>query len=325
MLRTTSLITAITEVPREWVFENYLSVGSLTGQDVKILSAFNPSDKEPSMFIYFYQGQYRYNDFSTGKKGDNIELVKELFNLPSRGEATARIIADYTEYIRANPGSHIDRAFDVQERFKVVSHEVRSWTKNDQQYWAQFKIGSEDLDFFIVKPLRSYLLGKADSERTITIEGLRIYGYYKKDGTLYKIYQPHRKKNKFVKIISYIQGSEQLTYQVPFLVICSSLKDMMDLKKLGFKNIEVVAPDSENVMIEKETIDFYKIKYQAICTIMDNDEAGIKSMKKYEEEYGLPGIHIPIEKDIADMVKHHGIVNTRIFIQPLLTKTLRGK
>ena len=327
MLRTATLITEITEVPREWVFEHYLQLGqSLVGQDVTIKSKFNANDKEPSMFIFRQAGTYYYKDFSSGIGGDCIDLVEKLFNLEGRGAATHKIIADYNQYLNSNPQAQLKREMTETSRFQVEEHIVRGWIYNDQQYWSQYKIGSRELEFYNIKPLKSYTLRKRiDGKviREITIDTIRIYGFFKEDGTLYKIYQPMRPKNKFVKIESYIQGSEQLTYNKEFLVICSSLKDMICLKKLGFKNIESVAPDSENVLIEKEVIDMYKEKYTNVCTILDHDEAGIKAMKAYKETYGIRGIKIPFEKDIADMVKEHGVVNTRMHLGSLLTKILR--
>ena len=51
---STRLVTNLWEVPREWIFEFYLSIGvKLNGESVKIKSIFNPSDKIPSMIIYF--------------------------------------------------------------------------------------------------------------------------------------------------------------------------------------------------------------------------------------------------------------------------------
>ena len=42
MISTKHIISDLSDVPREWVFENYLNLKEkLTGQDVKILSAFN--------------------------------------------------------------------------------------------------------------------------------------------------------------------------------------------------------------------------------------------------------------------------------------------
>jgi hypothetical protein len=80
MLSITSIITDINEIPREWVFEHYLKLDvRLTGQDVKIKSLFNPVDKNPSMYIFFSSNNtYRYKDFSTGKTGDALDLVKEM-------------------------------------------------------------------------------------------------------------------------------------------------------------------------------------------------------------------------------------------------------
>jgi hypothetical protein len=102
MISTKNLINQIEQVPREWVFEYYLNLKEkLTGQDVKMLSAFNSKDKVPSMFIYFdvNAGFYKFKDFSSGYQGDSIELVKCLFNMTSRGHATNKIILDYEQFL----------------------------------------------------------------------------------------------------------------------------------------------------------------------------------------------------------------------------------
>lgn len=249
-----------------------------------------------------------------------------MYALTTRGEAAHKIIDDYNAYVSSNPVEYLERVFQLQEKYRVVDHKTRKWTKDDQKYWTQFKIGSDTLDFYIVKPLTSYTLSKqdGDKEKTLIITGLFIYGYFKKDGTLYKIYQPKNKNNKFIKVHSYVHGHEQLTYQVPYLVICSSLKDMGSFKALKFINAEQIAPESENVMISREQMEFYKIKYKAICTLFDNDEAGLRSMGKYHEEYDLPYVHLNIEQDLAKAVKEHGLQNTRIVLQPLLTKALKN-
>ena len=54
MISTKGLISDIKDVPDEWIYEYYLNLKEkLTGQDIKMLSAFNSKDKVPSMFIYF--------------------------------------------------------------------------------------------------------------------------------------------------------------------------------------------------------------------------------------------------------------------------------
>lgn len=328
MLRTKALASSIEEVPREWVFEHYLELNEkLTGQDIKMKSIFNPNDKKPSFFIFFSTSKrkYLFKDFSTDRAGDGTELVKEMFQLSTRGEAAHKIIDDYNKVVLTNGDQYKERVFKIQQRYKVSGVTPRNWTKVDQIFWSKFKIGSDILKFYNVQPLESYQMKRDDNDRELVISHPMIYGYFRKDGTLYKIYQPKSKENKFVKVADYIQGTDQLTFDKPYLVICSSLKDVMAFKKLGFNNAEAIAPDSENVMIPEHIMAGLKNKYKGICTLLDNDAPGIRSMRKYEEEYEIPYAHLKMEKDLSDSVRDHGIQNVRIQIFPLLTKALTGE
>ena len=53
----------------------------LNGQNVQIKSVFHPSERTPSMWVFVDKGQYKFKDFSTGKGGNKIDLVKELFSI----------------------------------------------------------------------------------------------------------------------------------------------------------------------------------------------------------------------------------------------------
>jgi len=272
MLSISSIITDINEIPREWVFEHYLKLDvRLTGQDVKIKSLFNPIDKNPSMYIFFSSNNtYRYKDFSTGKTGDALDLVKEMFKLGTRGETAHKIIQDYSAFIKNNKGTYDIQEFKKRNKFKVTDFTTRAWTNFDERFWTKFFIGSKILDFFNVVPLNDYTLQKEEdgTTRELIIKGNNLYGYFRKDGALYKIYNPYSKENKFIKVKDYIQGSDQLTMSVPYLIICSSLKDVMAFTKLGYKNAEAVAPDSENIIIPEHVITAYKMKYKNICTFI---------------------------------------------------------
>jgi hypothetical protein len=159
--------------------------------------------------------------------------------------------------------------------------------------------------------------------KTITIEGRGyMYGYFKLDGTLYKIYQPYVKEMKFLKINTYVQGTEQLTYQKKYLIIVSSLKDLMSLLTLGYNNIEAVAPDSENTMISPPIISSYKQKYVGIATLFDNDEPGLTATSKYLQTYGIPGVTLKLSKDLSDSIYDHGVPHVRQTLTPLLKQVL---
>lgn len=323
MIRTKHLISELTEVPSVWIFEHYLDLKvKLTGQDEKIKSVFNKKEKNPSMFIYYSSAKkaYRYKDFSTSKFGDAINLVQELFNLSTRGEAAHKIIEDYNQVVLTSKEDYEVREFKVHSKYRVTSFVTREWNTLDQKYWTKYSIGSKMLETYCVKPLDHYILSKTEEGevKELTIKGNHIYGYFRKDGSLYKIYQPMVKDTKFMKVKEYIQGSEQLTGNVPYLVICSSLKDLMAFNRLGYKNAEAVAPDSENTLIPEATLMAYLHKYKGVVTLFDNDQPGIASMEKYKARYNINKVHLKLSKDLSDSVKDIGLAQVRTILTPLL-------
>lgn len=324
MISTKTIVSDLADVPKEWVFENYLTLPeSLNGQDVKIHSVF-VKEKTPSMCVYI-EGKvsYKYKDFSSGKGGDGIDLVVQLFNLPTRGAASQKIMHDYTDYISKN--GHVVRSYVPENRYQVTDYEMRHWNTLDVKFWTDFEISSGLLKQYNVCPLGHYELSKDlpdGTTKTLTFKGQYIYGYFRTDGTLYKIYQPKQKEKKFLKLKDYTQGLDQLTYSTKYLLITSSLKDVMSFMKLGIKNIEAIAPDSENSMMPEAVMHTLKNKYHKICVAFDNDEAGIKAAKIYKQKYDLPYVVLDLDKDISDSVCKFGIEKTRNALLFLLKQEL---
>jgi hypothetical protein len=326
MISTKNLICDLTDVPREWAFEHYLKLTEkLTGQDIKMKSVFNIREKTPSMCIYVDRNNiYRFKDFSSGNGGDAISLVQSLFNLPTRGSASYKIIEDYNQYV-LNNGYNPIKSYKQHSKFKVTDYEMRHWNTLDQKYWMGFYIGSRLLSRYNVVPLEYYVMTKTDENdvvSSITIKGNYIYGYFREDGTLYKIYQPKVKESKFIKVRDYIQGTEQLVFDKPYLIIASSLKDLMAYQKLKISNSEAIAPDSENTMIPENIMSNISSKYQKVCVLFDNDEAGIKAAEKYKSRYGFEYVILEMEKDLSDAIKVHGIDKVRENLLPLLKQAL---
>lgn len=330
MIRTKALATDLSGVPTEWVYEKYLKLPEkLIGQNLMILSPFNPKDKRPSCSLFIGSkgnNAYLFRDFSTGYSGDNVSLVKQLFNYTTRGEAAHRIIQDYNKWLLTNNEDLSVREFKVQQRYKVTAHKTRPWNTLDQKFWTKFHIGSKLLNKFNVVPIESYQMSKEqDGEiNTLIIEGRNcIYGYTRADGTLYKVYQPLVTDHKFLKVKEYIQGIDQLTYNKNYLVITSSLKDLMFFDKLGYAEAESVAPDSENTLIPEHVMNSFKLKYKGICTLFDNDDAGIKAMAAYEERYGIKGALLPLSKDLSDSGRDHGVLKVKEVLTPILKQALK--
>ena len=325
MISTKNLVSDLQDVPKEWVFEYYLNLKEkLIGQDIKMLSAFNVKDKVPSMFIYCTGGFYKFKDFSSGFQGDALELVKALFNLPSRGYAANKIINDYQEYLLHNDVPAVVE-FKFHDKFKVVDYEMKHWNTQDSKFWTSFKISSSLLSKYNVMPLSFFTMEKKEEDGSVLsykFTKAYTYGYFREDGELYKIYMPKVTEKKFIKVQNYVQGIDQLKYEAKYLVITSSLKDLMCFNKLGIGNVECIAPDSENTMIGESVMGKLSNQYSKIIVLFDNDEPGIKAAQRYKDKYCYDYVVLDMSKDLSDSVKDHGVEAVRDKLLPLLKQVL---
>jgi 5S rRNA maturation endonuclease (ribonuclease M5) len=321
MISTKNLVSDLQDVPREWVFEYYLNLKEkLIGQDIKMLSAFNVKDKVPSMFIYRNGDYYKFKDFSSGFQGDHIELVKCLFNYDTRSKAVSKILNDYQEYLKYNAPAERG-PIQFHDKFKVTDFQMRHWNSQDSKFWMSFRISSAILERYNVVPLEFFTMEKTEVDGSITSYRFAkpyVYGYFREDGELYKIYMPKVPEKKFIKIQNYTQGMDQLQYDSKYLLIVSSLKDLMSFKKLGIGNIECIAPDSENTMIGESVINKLREKYSKIIVLFDNDEPGVKAAQRYQDKYDIPHVILDMSKDLSDSVRDHGIEPVRDKLLSLL-------
>jgi hypothetical protein len=313
MIRTLT----INDIPETWIFENYCQLSEkLHGQDLKITSLFNKEERTPSMCIYYKNGHYKFKDFSSGLQGTGINLVQHLYNI-SYNQACNKIVGEYLVQDKLVEKPILKKV----SKFKVTSHTKRNWNVLDADFWTEFGISSDMLNIYNVYPLSDYVLSKNEDGniKEMHVKGQYIYGYFQTDGTLCKIYRPRDKHLKFMNVSDFIQGSDQLEYKAPTLVICSSLKDGMALKELGL-DVEFIAGNSENSMIHKSRLKSYAIKYKHIVTLFDNDPAGHMSMQKYKEQYNIPGIYLNLSKDLADAIRDYGKDRVKQILTHLLPK-----
>ena len=310
MIRTIS----IDKVPSTWIFEYYANLPEkLHGQTVAILSIFS-IEKTPSLKFFYKNGHYRFNCFSSGYKGNAVDFVMRKHNC-SEPDAVNMILIDY-----AREGiSKKDIIIKEEPRYQITSFKTRQWNELDAKFWTQFGIGSRLLEKYNVKPLSEYVSTKVTDKGVIdfTVGGHHVYGYFKGDGTLYKIYRPTKEDFRFLNVCPYIQGLEQLEYKTDMLIITSSLKDLLALLTLDM-NVESIAPSSENSMLQRSLLSASSLKYKRIVTLFDNDAAGHKAMERYEDMYNIPGIYLNLSKDLSDSIRDFGIIKTKQCLKPLI-------
>ena len=310
-------------IPSNRIMERILNLEeALEGQSVKIKSIFNIADNDPSMILFFSDEEqiYRFKDFSSGNYGDAVDIVLELYKLSDRQNGYRKILELFKN--DSEIPNYINTA--AKEVREVNKYKIRRWTNADAEFWKQFGIGGSFLKNYNIKPLESYTITitREDGIQEMDFAQNMCYGFFNNAGELYKIYQPTRKIAKFLKLKEYTQGEEQLTYKTRCLIIASSLKDIGAFKALKFNQIELVAPDSENVTITQAQIDKYRKEYEFVFTLFDNDIAGMKAMKHYKDLYDISYIYFNVEKDSAECVKQHGVASTKVFLIPILKNAI---
>jgi hypothetical protein len=242
-------------------------------------------------------------------KGDGIDLIAHLFSLSKR-EAAIKAMQDYQQYLKGNIASH--EIIEPKGKWKVEQYKVRPWTKTDVDFWSPYNIGSKLLDFYNVKALSEVTLVR-EEERSVLMLRAFAYGYLTGTGELYKVYRPGNDP-KFMTFKNHIQGWDQVKGKQR-LFVCSSLKDIMSMRSLGIDG-DYISPQSENSGLEG--IMNWILDYPEKYIIFDNDQAGLRMMEKYNQEFKIPYLHLKMAKDISDSVKEFGASRVKQELETLL-------
>lgn len=312
-------------IKSEKVFEKLFNLNeTLEGQSINIKSIFNEADNDPSMILFYSTDDeiYRFKDFSTGRYGDAADVVEYMYNITNRQEAFIKIL----DLFKNDTDVDLSVLSTHQKVSKdITSYKVRGWNKRDEEYWKAYYIGGSFLKKYNVKPLDEYVMSiiRGSSQEDMKFNNLMCYGFFNAKDELCKIYNPKNTKGKFLKVKEFIQGEDQLTLEGQCLIIVASMKDLGAFKTMKIPNIELIAPDSENVHVPKDRLDYFKTKYKYIFTMFDNDLAGMKAMKEYKELYDIPYLYFTVENDMADCVKEHGPGNTKRFFIPVLKNAIK--
>lgn len=191
----------------------------------------------------------------------------------------------------------------------------------DYKYWEQYNITPSILNFFNVRKCAKTWIN--DYFWKASTENNPIYRYRQKDKI--KLYRPleRNKENKFRNNYEggILDGWLQLPYCGDTVFIQKALKDVMAMYSLGYSAVGV---RSETTMISKNSLELLKSRFKNVIPYMDKDEAGLKMLEKYEKEFGLKGIHHPLDKpkDASDWIKEN-INEYQIWLEKELERYLK--
>jgi hypothetical protein len=189
----------------------------------------------------------------------------------------------------------------------------RTWQQHDKEYWSQYEITRNTLEYFDVKPISKFFM----NQYTYNAHK-HSYAYYY-EPNVYKIYQPYLtvKTGKWwsnIKNPELYQGVNQLPDEGELLFITSSLKDVMVLYEAGFS---AIAPHTEHQILSEVLFSHYSSKWDLVTVLYDNDEAGILHADKMVKKYGVKSLVLPENdtKDPSDFVKKYDLETLKLWIQ----------
>jgi hypothetical protein len=186
-------------------------------------------------------------------------------------------------------------------------------TERDIEYWAQYGISRETLNYYHVTPVLELYRNGECIYRYISLDSEYdpCFAYYFPRSKHIKCYFPYRKDRRFLGNISNltdIQGYDQCDIKGPsrLLVLTKSMKDCMLLHEFG---IDAIAIHGETQKFSPDFIRHIKKYYPRIVSLYDRDPSGFLGARYLWKEYRIAPFFIPKRtecKDISDLYKKHG-------------------
>lgn len=278
-------------------------------------------DNHPSFAVYYTRGgNIAFKDFATQQGGGVIDLLQVYYH-ESFKDVLTRLYNDFKHHrpiVRPEHNTVINLIDKCQIKVRV-----REWQPYDLDWWQQFGITQEWLQFGNVYPISDIFLTKHNNTVVISADKY-AYAYVEfKDGKeTIKVYQP---MSKYYKWLGTHDGSVwDLWNQLPptgsRLIITSSRKDALCLwANLG---IPSCCLQGEGMLPKDHVIQQLIDRFQQVYVLYDNDYNKIKNVGQLNayalcQRYSLINICIPANyeaKDPSDLFKTHG---REIFINVL--------
>lgn len=296
-------------ISEEDIFEKYLGIRPNYSKQF-----CNPLRKDEHPGCSFYidsRNRIKFVDPGGGFNWDCFNVI-EYLESKTFGQALKIVGTDFglIDGIKTNPIA----ARTVRAKEKIgIRIKRRDWNKEDKEYWFdRYYQTRTDLESLSIFPISN-----AWYDRSGVLEQLYYYKQgdpcyaYHFGGYDYKLYFPKREKgNRFRQTRGDIlQGYNQLPEKMHILIIIKAMKDVACINKMGKEfDAHGTAPMSETQLIPIAVMTELHKRADYIFTFFDFDRAGIRLMRKYEAEYGIPWIMLGKKykdqgiKDFADLL-----------------------
>lgn len=165
------------------------------------------------------------------------------------------------------------------------------WSTKELEFWTQ-SFSLETLHKLPIKPLKWYQVIRGDNIYQFNKEKDELLFVFSFGNACYKVYRPESRENKWYSNTpsTYLMGIDDLPWIGEDLYINKGMKELGINYDLGFNAVSL---QSENCYPTEEVVKNLKRRFKNIWTIMDIDEAGLKSSAYMEVKYDFKPIILP--------------------------------
>jgi hypothetical protein len=203
---------------------------------------------------------------------------------------------------------------DIPKLVKIKSNiqtVVKPFSLVDYDYWMQYGVSLQTLEFFNVKACSHVYLNKGDKHYIFEYKNsnpLYSYKFFKNNTEYLKIYNPHSatKEGKWLSNVGSdcLQGYDQLPEKGELLIITKSLKDVMTYYSMGYSAVGLQA---ETNKISKKSYDELTKRFKRVVINFDDDDQGRTSTGDFLLKHDLEFFFVNKFKDISDYFKKYGL------------------
>jgi len=311
----------VSDTPEDY---NEIIEGKLYKNPLRVFIDGSSDKNVGCAFNWDNRGMLKFNDFAIRGRNnwsvDCFNIVQILYDCNFM-EALHKIyeifnLIENDEYIIENIKERKEEARTTKS-FKEIKVKIREWNNYDINYWSQYFIDKELLQFYNVYPVLNAWVGDKF-----------YYGYSTRDlcyvfffgNSIVKLYFPLRSKdkNRFIQNNgSILQGSQQLPLSGEFCLLTKSYKDVI---ALSLFDIPAVAGMSETVLISKKQHSILISRFDNLFTLFDYDKTGIRNAVKHKMKYEISPLMFnknEDEKDFSDNLKKYGINHMSNYIEQI--------
>jgi hypothetical protein len=298
---------------------NYKSI------DTSFKSEFYSDKNGSCRIIISASGIPYYKDYGNGDYFLAFDYVGRKYG--SSYHETCNIIANDFGLKRTNLSvtPQLLLANDSPKLVKVKSNIqviVKPFSLIDYEYWMQYGISLQTLQFFNVKACSHVYLNKGDKHYVFEYKNsnpLYSYKFFKNATEYLKIYNPYSitKEGKWLSNVGSdaLQGYDQLPDTGDILFITKSLKDVMVFYEMGYSAVGLQA---ETNKLSKKSWDELSRRFKRIVLVLDRDDQGYTSTGDFLLEYDVEFFFIDKEKDISDYSKNYSLEKAKKLIKKKL-------